>query len=547
MSSKDASKKKDSLLDTIMEVSGRRGFVNPSADIYASHLSGFFDYGPLGFLLRTNITELWRDIFVRKAADPPIYEIYGTVILPEEVLIASGHAKSFNDPIANCSNKECGNIIRADHLIEEKLGHSVEAMSIDEMNKILVENDLRCPQCGKPLEPIQTFNLMLKLNVGPLKNAKTAYLRPETAQTIFMNFRNVMNSMRAKLPFGIAQIGHSYRNEISPRQGLIRLREFAQMEIETFVNPAEIHHHPSIADVENVKINFIRQQPQIEYIEKMEKAQPGDPEIPEPQAESYTIGELLKSKNIINPYLGYYIGKEEIFYEALGVPADHIRFRHMTPQETPFYSGGNYDMEVKLSIGWKETIGNAYRTDHDLKTHQEHSKTKLEYDNEGTKLLPHNIEPSFGVERAFYCVMEHAYREINFDREWAWFKFPPRLAPYKVHVLPLMKKDELANPAYDIYLKFKKLGWSVLFDKNVSIGKRYARADEIGSPYCVTIDYETIEKKPSTVTIRDRDSMEQIRVPVENVVQIIQDLIDQKIKFLDAGSKVETRKKESPK
>jgi glycyl-tRNA synthetase len=531
------SKKKldETLLNTIMEVAGRRGFLNPTAEIYASRISGFYDYGPLGFLLRTNITETWRDIFVRKSVDPQIYEIYGSVILPEDVLIASGHAKSFNDPIVNCSNKKCGAVVRADHLLEEKVGHSVESLTIDELNKLMQEEGLKCPDCGETLEPIQTFNLMLKVMVGPLKNARIAYLRPETAQTIFMNFRHVMNSMRAKLPFGIAQIGHSYRNEISPRQGLIRLREFSQMEIETFINPEEINNHPAIKDVVDLKINFIDQKSQLEFLEKGGE---------EPQGKEATIGELLANGNIINPYLAYYMGKEEIFYQQLGVPHEDIRFRHMTPQETPFYSKGNYDVEVKTSIGWKEVIGNAYRTDHDIKTHQEHSKTKLEYDNDGVKIIPHNIEPSFGVERAFYCAMEHAYREQKVDRDWAWYKFPPKISPYKVNIYPLMKKEELANPAYDLYLEFKKRGYSAMYDKSGAIGRRYARADEIGTPYCVTIDYESIQKTPATVTIRDRDSMEQIRVLKEKVIEIIHNLIEGQIKFAEAGELVNTRKKE---
>jgi glycyl-tRNA synthetase len=531
---KGGSKSVDTLLDTLMEIAGRRGFLNPTAEIYASRISGFYDYGPLGFLLRTNIIELWRDIFVRKAADPPIYEIYGSVVLPEDVLIASGHAKSFNDPIVNCTNKKCNAVHRADHLIEKELGRSVEALTVDQLNALLSEHGIKCPDCGEALDPIQTFNLMLKLQVGPLKNAKTAYLRPETAQTIFMNFRSVMNSMRAKIPFGIAQVGHSYRNEISPRQGLIRLREFSQMEIETFIDPATIQNHPAIDDVKDIPICFI---PQKEQLEAEEKG------TPTPEGKDAKIGDLLATGQIINQYLAYYMGKEEIFYRSLGVPHESIRFRHMTPAETPFYSKGNYDVEVKLSIGWKEVIGNAYRTDHDLTTHQKHSGTKLEYHEENLTLIPHNIEPSFGVERAFYCTMEHAYRPEKFDRDWAWFKFPAPLAPYKVHIYPLMKKPELADPAYQLYLQFKKEGMSVLYDKAGAIGKRYARADEIGTPYCVTLDYETIEKQPSTVTIRDRDSMEQIRVPAADAIGIIKRLIAGSLKFLEAGTQVNTRTK----
>jgi glycyl-tRNA synthetase len=244
------------------------------------------------------------------------------------------------------------------------------------------------------------------------------------------------------------------------------------------------------------------------------------------------------------------MGKEELFYEGLGVPFEHIRFRHMTPQETPFYSMGNYDVEVKLSIGWKEVIGNAYRTDHDISVHMEASKTNMEYTrDDGTKVIPHNIEPSFGVERAFYCTMEHAFREEKFDREWAWFKFPAKIAPYQVHIYPLMKKEELAKPAMELYWKVKKAGLSALYDKNGQIGKRYARADEIGTPYCVTVDYDTIDpaKTPSSVTIRDRDTMKQIRVKADEVVSKIMQLVNGEIKFEEAGVLIDTRKKEEEK
>jgi glycyl-tRNA synthetase len=534
MGNKNKNKKPDSLLFTLMEVAGRRGFLNPTAEIYPSRLGGFYDYGPLGFFLRTNIMELWRDIFVRKASNPIIHEIYGSVILPEEVLIASGHAKSFNDPIVNCINKKCGAVLRADHIIEKEVGHPVESLSIEELNELMKKLDIKCPDCGEGLDPIQTFNLMLKLQVGPLKNSRTAYMRPETAQTIFLNYKHVMTSMRAKLPFGIAQIGHSYRNEISPRQGLIRLREFTQMEIETFIDPETIQEHPAIDEVMGTTIKFISQKSQLDAQEK---------ELPEPEGYDATIKELLADGNIINPYLAYYMGKEEHFYAELGVAHEDVRFRHMTPAETPFYSKGNYDVEVKTSIGWKEVIGNAYRTDHDISTHQKHSKTKLEYADQGKKIIPHNVEPSFGLDRAFYCVMEHAYREKGVDRDWAWFKFPKKIAPRQVHIYPLMKKPILADPAYEIYLKFRAQGLPCIFDKTGAIGKRYARADEIGTPYCVTIDYDTIEKSPSTVTIRDRDSMDQVRCPVDTVVSIIQDLIANKIKFSDAGEPIDTRKK----
>ncbi len=522
-------KPSETLLFTIMEVAQRRGFLNPSAEIYTNRLSGFYDYGPLGFLLKTNIMELWRDIFVREEIDPIIYEINGTVILPEDVLIASGHAKNFDDPIVNCKNPKCKNTVRADHLIEEKLGKSVEGMKNEELNKMVAELNIKCPLCGGDLEPIQSFNLMLSTMVGPGTNAKKAYLRPETAQTIFMNYRNVMNAMRVKLPFGIAQIGPSYRNEISPRQGLIRLREFNQMEIETFIDPEKVNELAAVEKVRDVVIRFIDQKSQIEAREKG---------LPAPEGYDEKVGKLLDSGKIINPYLAYYMGKEELFYRSLGVPHENIRFRHMVPEETPFYSKGNYDVEIKLSIGWKEVIGNAYRTDHDIKTHQEYSKTNLTFNQDGKKIIPHNIEPSFGVERAFYCTLENAYIPENTDRDWSWFKFPKRIAPYFVHVYPLQKKpNELISKSMELFSLLKKKKFRVSYDESASIGKRYQRADEIGTPYCITVDHSTIEEGDlkETVTIRDRDSKKQIRVKIAELVDILWKLYNDELEFEKAG------------
>ncbi len=520
----------DSLLTTLMDLLNHRGFIAPTAEIYPSRIAGFYDFGPLGVLLKDNITELWRDIFVREPLEPIVYEISGAIVLPEDVLIASGHAESFDDPVVNCSNPKCDAALRADHLIEDVVERSVESLTIEELNQLIEENDIKCPSCGKDLEPIQNFNLMLDVDVGASHNSQHGYLRPETAQSIFLNYRMVQRSMRAKLPFGIAQIGNSFRNEISPRQGLIRMRAFNQMEIETFVDPQKVDEHPEIEKVKDVKINFIPQKPQIEATKN---------ELPDPDHEEHTIGDLLESGDIINQYLGYYMGKEEEYYSRLGIPHEAIRFRHMTPAETPFYSKGNYDIEINTSVGWKEVVGNAYRTDHDLSTHEEHSNTKLQYHDQPTKrkFTPHVIEPSFGVERTFYSILEHCYREKGHDRDWAWFQFPPEIAPRQVHIYPLSRKDKLTNKAKEVFLMFKKEKIESLYDQRGSIGKRYARADEIGTPYCVTIDYDTVEKEPSMVTIRDRDTTDQVVVPVSEVVDKIKQLVKGEIEFLDAGEK----------
>ena len=534
MSNEKSKKKNDpkekSLLLKLMDVAKLRGFLFQTADIYGTKIGGFYDFGPLGTLLKDNIISLWKNIFITQNVSFSVYEISGALVLPEEVLIASGHAESFNDPVVTCENEKCQSVLRADHVIEAVLGRSVESLNVDELNNLIEREGVKCPDCGSSLPAIETFNMMLQLNVGALKAARKAYLRPETAQSIFLNFKDVQRSMRAKLPFAICQVGKSFRNEISPRQGLIRMREFHQMEIENFIDPDKINDFTLDSDVGDIVITFIPQKDQLEAIANEE----GDPD-----GYDASVQELLDKGEIINPYLAYYMALQEKFYNDMGIPHESIRFRHMTPKETPFYSKGNYDIEVNTSLGWKEVIGNAYRTDHDLTTHAKHSKTKLEYNDQGKKIVPHVVEPSFGVERAFYCMMEHAYREKEFDRGWAWFKFPKQLAPRQVHIYPLMKKPVLAEPAFELYKKFLKSGVSCIFDKTANIGKRYARADEIGTPYCITVDFESVEGDNLSYTIRDRDTRKQIRVPTSDIFTVYHQLINDEVKFEDAGQLVE--------
>ncbi|MHA1733016.1 MAG: glycine--tRNA ligase [Promethearchaeota archaeon] len=518
------------LLDKIMEVAVHRGFLIPTAEIYPKRLAGFYDFGPVGVLLKRNIVNFWRSSFVTGEVNPVVYEIEGSVVLPEQVLVASGHATSFTDPVVNCTNPKCNGTFRADHLVEDATGKFVEGLTPDELGALIEEHGLKCPSCGAELEPPDVFNLMLSTRVGP-KSGVLAYLRPETAQSIFLAYKRVQQSMRANLPFGIAQVGNSFRNEIAPRQGLLRLRAFSQMEIEMFVHPDDVDDHPNIDAVKHAKIRLITQEAQ---------RQDADPE-----GVVLTLGEALEKRLFPNEYLAYYVGKEALFFEALGIPFDAIRFRHMLPEETPFYSKGNYDVEIKLSVGWKEVVGNAYRTDHDLSTHMKHSGTRLTFTVNKQKIVPHVVEPSCGVERPFYCMLEHSYREKGearvgaSARDWAWFQFPPALAPYTVHVFPLQKRDGLPEKAREVHDLLKSEGFTVIFDHAGSIGKRYARADEIGTPYCVTVDYKTIAEEPEAVTIRDRDTTGQVRVEVAKLPEIIRDLVRGKVKFEDAGSPVD--------
>lgn len=494
------------LFEKVWTLALHRGFVIPTAEIYGG-VAGFYDFGPIGTLLVKRLIDFWRKFFIIEETNFPIYEINGSTILPYEVLAASGHVEAFVDPVTSCL--KCKTKLRADHLIEEELGIKVEGASVEELTRIIRENKLRCPNCGGELSDVSLFNLMFRTEVGPL-GGKVAFLRPETAQVIFIDFKRVFQVMRGKLPFGIAQIGRAYRNEISPRQGLIRLREFTQMEIELFINPKEAKDHSWINEVANSKFRILTRESQIKGGDVVE----------------VTVKEAIEKGIVPNAYIAYYLSREAEFFEKIGIPREKFRFRHMLPEETPFYSGGNFDLEVELSIGVKEVVGNAYRTDYDLKCHMKHSGEDLSVDFNGEKVIPEVVEPSFGVERIVYCILEHCYREDD-GRGWSWFQFPPEIAPIIAFVLPLMKKEPLVSKAKELFRNIRKSGIFVEYDDRGSIGKRYARADEIGVPVCVTVDYQTIED--NTVTLRSRDTRKQVRVKAELVPKILSDLAEGRI------------------
>ena len=348
-----------------------------------------------------------------------------------------------------------------------------------------------CPKCGGELMGVRVFHLMLKTNISPT-GGQIGYLRPETAQNIFTAFNRVYRTTRSKLPMGIAQVGHSFRNEISPRNFIVRVREFSQMEIEMFFDPRD-DKCEWFDEVKDVEINLVTRE-----------AQQKDGKIIK-----ISVKEALDKDIIPNQWLGYFLAKEFQFYKSLGIPEEAIRFRHMLPEETPHYSKGNFDLEIKFDFGWKETVGNAYRTDHDLKNHSKHANVDLSVQTENGKVVPHVVEPSFGVERTIAGILLHNFVEDK-ERGWNWFKFPARIAPYIAGVFPLVKKDGLAEKAKDIFEELKEDGFDVFYDESGSIGKRYARSDEIGVPFAITVDYDTL--KDNTVTIRNRDSTKQIRI-----------------------------------
>jgi glycyl-tRNA synthetase len=407
-------------------------------------------------------------------------------------------------------------------LIEEVTGRNVERASLQEMTRIIQEAKIKCPKCGGDLSEVKPFHLMFSVGIGA--EGTQGFLRPETAQNMFTAFKRVYLSMRGTLPFGLAQIGRSFRNEISPRQGVIRLREFTQMEVELFVDPRQLNNHPRFDEVKDVSIRILSREAQ----EKAKGSDTGEGVV------DVTGQEAIEKKLVPNQCMAYYLVRETLFYMALGIPRDKFRFRYMMPGETPHYSGGNLDVEVELSFGWEEINGNAYRTDYDLKSHSKASGEDLSVSplGEGERVIPHVIEPSFGVERIAYCVLQHCFREG--DRDWTWFQFPPKIAPIEVIVIPLMRKDNLPGKAKEIYGTLKKEGFDAMYDEKGSVGKIYARADEIGIPYAVTIDYKTLED--GTVTIRDRDTVEQVRAKIGELPLTLRKLMEGKIEFKEAGT-----------
>lgn len=443
------------------------GFVYQGSEIYGG-LANTWDFGPLGIELKNNIKNAWWKRFIQQ--DPNNVGLQSAILMNPNVWVASGHVGGFSDPLMDC--KECKSRFRADQLIEEATNHEVNCskMTNEEMEDYIANHDIVCPKCGaKNFTGIRQFNLMFKTFQGVLEDAKsTIYLRPETAQGIFVNFKNVQRTMRKKLPFGIGQIGKSFRNEITPGNFIFRTREFEQMELEFFCKPGT----------------------DLEWFE-------------------------------------YYCNACVQFLKDLGLSEENIRLRAHDPEELAHYSNGTSDIEYNFSepIGWGELWGIADRTDFDLKAHQTTSKQSLEYFDQETnsKYIPYVIEPSVGVERLILAVMCEAYEMQQLENdERLVLHLHPYLAPYKVAVLPLSKKlnDQASKVFSDLASEF-----TCTYDDAQSIGKRYRRQDSIGTPFCVTVDFET--EKDNCVTVRDRDTMEQERVALSE----LKDYIEQRIKF----------------
>ena len=584
----------------LMELAKRRGFFFGSNGAYGG-TAGFYTFGPEGASLKHNVESAWRDQFTIGLGND---EIQAPTIMPEAVFEASGHLDGFDDMLVECA--KCGASHRADHLIEDAIEdiEDAEALGIERVGELIEEHDLACPACGASLagEPVEDFNLMFETSIGP-GSGDPGYMRPETAQGIFVEFPRLKEYARGQLPFGVTQIGPAYRNEISPRRGIIRVREFTQAELEQFIDPEE--DEPPLGEVDDVEVTL--------YPATEQNAEDGE------YIET-TIGEAVDEEIIGSPWVAYYLGIAQEWYERVGVDMDRFRFRQHLAGERAHYAADCWDAESEISGNWIEIAGFAYRGCYDLQKHGEYSGDRFtvfkrydepvtvetatvdpdmsalgpkfggaaadvaealqelaeedpdafesdevtvevseasddasgsrtqsgddgeeysvdtgvanftveEQTESGEHITPHVVEPSFGVGRTVYTLLEHGYTEDELDDETrTYLSLAPEVAPTNVAVFPLVSNDEeLVDVATDISGDLRQAGISVSYDDSGSIGRRYRRQDEVGTPFCVTIDHEGLEGDgEQTVTLRERDSARQIRLPVAAVADELEALL----------------------
>lgn len=453
-------REENNMMEKIVSFCKRKGFVFPSSEIYGGFANSY-SYGPYGTELKNNIKKLWWKKVVQERED--IVGIDGPILLNSKLWEASGHTSGFNDAMVDC--KKCKKRFRADHVVEEATGKDLEG-ELEEMTKVLKEEKVKCPECGaSDWTNVRNLNLMFKTEMNGYYG--DVYLRPETAGAIFIEFKNIIDSMRVKVPFGIGQIGKAFRNEIVARNFIFRLREFEQMEIEYFIDPNQ------------------------------------------------------KWEEIFEGWLVF----QEDFAIALGAKKEDLKRYEHAREKLSHYSRKTVDIEYKFPFGFSELFGLAHRGDFDLSQHAKFSGKKLEYfDVENNRrFIPHVIEPTFGLDRCILVTLLSAYNEEKVEEgtERVVMKFPKYLAPIKLAIFPLLKnKPELVKKAREIYDNLKGV-YMCEFDDNGNIGKRYRRQDEIGTPYCVTVDFETLED--DTVTIRDRDTMEQKRIKIGELKNFLEE------------------------
>lgn len=574
--------------EKVFKLAKSRGFFWEAFEIYGG-VSGFLDFGPLGVLLKRRISDTWIKWFVKSEG---FIEVETPIVNPEVVFKASGHIESFKEPAFKCL--KCDRRFRADHLVEEALGLSsieVENMDLKTLQKLVSDKGLKCPECGGELGEPYYFTTMFKTFIGPYME-NVGYGRPEAAQGMFLAFKRALELKRGKLPFAIAQVGKVLRNEISPRQGPIRLREFTIMELELFIDP-EDPRCPEICKVEGESLRIVPSNARVKGCE-------------EPL--ELTVREYLDKGLISMEWLAYFMVKAKQFMDYLGIPHVRQRFVEKLPWERAHYSSQGFDQEIYLDRwGWVEVSGHNYRTDYDLKRHMEYSgvdmrvykqfekpinvkKIRVEpiyetirrdfgeqsdtvvklitsikpetltdglansdavklgdylikpehvkiseliVEEKGRRFIPHVIEPSFGLERVFYAVFEYAYTE----REGrAILKLPIALAPIQIAVYPLVTKDGIPEKALEVYTLLLNSGFDVYYDDSGSIGRRYVRADEMGIPLALTVDYQTLQD--NTVTLRNRDDWKQVRTHLNGIENRLRSFLTGEISFKGLGEPI---------
>ena len=499
--------------DAISEIAKRRGFYWPSFEIYGG-MSGYVTYGDLGTKLKRNIEALWKEHFVRRQG---FLELDDPIVNPARVFEASGHLENFKEYSAECS--QCGRSFRADHLVEEKTGmENVEAMGGEAVKRLLREHKVRCPVCGGELNEPTLFLTMFKTEIGAT-GGEVGYARPETAQAMFINYKWGFQHAREKLPFALAQCSKVMRNEISPRRGMVRLREFTIMELELFFDPRE-PACPWFGEVSETPIKL--------HTEEMEAGG-----VKEPL--ETTVGKAVDDGLILTEWQGYFMGVSQRFITALGMPPEKQRFRAHLPDERAHYSAQTYDHEVFFETwGWIEVSGCAYRTDYDLNSHMEASGEDMTVlRDDGTRFIPHVVEPSYGLDRLFLSVLEATYER---RKKRNIFHLPRELVPYQAAVFPLVTKDGLPEKAREVYDLLLDEGFWAVYDEAGSIGRRYARVDEIGVPLAVAVDYDT--RDGDVLTIRDRDTWKQVSLTVTELPGALEAYFKREKDFLELGTLV---------
>jgi len=595
----------------LTELAKRRGFFLQTAGAYGG-VSGFYTFGPQGAGLKDNIEDAWRERFTVREGN---MEIDAPTVMPEPVFEASGHLDGFDDMLVECP--ECGASHRADHVVEDNTDiEEAEGLGAERVEEVIAEYELVCPACGTGLagQAVEGFNLMFRTNIGP-GSSSPGYLRPETAQGIFVEFPQLAEYARNQLPFGVTQIGRAYRNEISPRKSLLRVREFTQAELELFVDP-EDDAGPDLDSVADVTAPF--------YPIDAQEDEDGEPR-------ELTIGEAVAEGVVADPWIAYYLGVATEWYESIGVDLSRFRYRQHLSGERAHYAADCWDAEAEVDGDWIELAGFAYRADYDLSKHDAHSDDDFtifkQYDEpvtverptvdpdmsvlgpefggaagdvaaaledlaatdpdrfrvtgEGTTIevtvdgdaydvpveainfeveevtesgehvTPHVVEPSLGIDRALYTALDHSYREDEVDgEERTYLELPAAVAPTTVGVFPLMDRDGLGERAREVAADLRAAGLSVAYDDSGAIGRRYRRQDEVGTPFCVTVDYATLGEAeeadgegqdaeaedgdapdPDTVTLRERDTTAQARVAIDDLSRVLRGLRDGDLTF----------------